>query len=151
MLRELYNIIVLIYIYNINMDNKIYIKYDDVHQIIKNKSDAIIKFNPDIIIAIGGGGLIPGRIVRTFVDVPLLVVTLKLYNLSNNIQKVSVIQWLDDNNIKKLKNKRILLVDEVDDTRTTLLYCIDKLQKYDPEKIGVFVIHNKLKKKKNKY
>ena len=42
----------------------------------------------------------------------------------------------------------MLLVDQVDDTRTTLKYCIDELRKRnDPKEIAVMVVHNKVKKK----
>ena len=42
-----------------------------------------------------------------------------------------------------------MIVDQVDDTRTTLKYCIDELMKTNnPKEIAVAVVHNKLKEKK---
>ena len=43
---------------------KLYYTYDDISNLIKNNINKIIDFNPDYIIAIGGGGLIPARIIR---------------------------------------------------------------------------------------
>ncbi|KAL5633248.1 hypothetical protein ACGC1H_003669 [Rhizoctonia solani] len=71
-------------------------------------------------------------------------------------------QWLGPET-KTLLGRKVLIVDEVDDSRTTLQYAVRELQK-DVEKellllpeserdakrpkFGVFVVHNKLKPKK---
>tara|TARA_B110000967_G_scaffold132026_1_gene134798 strand:+ start:714 stop:869 length:156 start_codon:yes stop_codon:yes gene_type:complete len=41
------------------------------------KSRIIIR---DIVIAIGGGGLIPSRIIRNYINKPIYVVTVSLYD-----------------------------------------------------------------------
>ena len=73
-------------------------------------------------VAIGGGGFIPARILRTFVHIPILTVALQLYDDQTNTPKEepTIIQWFDSQNLQKLKGKRVLVVDEVDDSRTTL-------------------------------
>ena len=43
------------------------------------------------------------------------------------------------------------MVDEVDDERTTLAFAIGELMAEEPEEIGVFVMHNKLKPKKAEF
>ena len=60
------------------------------------------------------------------------------------------IQWIDEVQ-KKLTGKRILLIDEVDDTRVTLRYCLDELLSHEPEEIAVLVIHNKEKQKQAEF
>ena len=57
------------------------------------------------------------------------------------------IQWIDEAE-KKIKNKNILLIDEIDDTRSTLSYCLKELLTYDPSEIAVCVLHNKQKEKR---
>jgi hypoxanthine phosphoribosyltransferase len=66
------------------------------------------------------------------------------------IETIKKTQWLDDEIIKQFVNgKTVLIVDEVDDTRTTLYHCVEELKKYStPTKIIVSVIHNKLKLKR---
>lgn len=54
---------------------------------------------------------------------------------------------MDENAISYIKDKRVLIVDEVDDTRTTLEYTVKELSNYSCKEIGVFVLHNKDKKK----
>ena len=49
---------------------------------------------------------------------------------------------------QKLKDKRVLLVDEVDDSRVTLEYCLRELIKHEPAEISVAVLHNKHKEKR---
>lgn len=75
--------------------------------------------------------------------------------------QVTRTQWIDyhQSNID-LVGKNVLIIDEVDDTRTTLHYAVSELKKdvemqarekgVDPglTKFGVFVLHDKQKEKK---
>ena len=57
-------------------DNKIFCTYELIHLICKeNVNNIISDFNPDIILAIGGGGLIPARILRSGINKPIYVET----------------------------------------------------------------------------
>ena len=48
-----------------------------------------------------------------------------------------------------MENGRVLIVDEVDDTRTTLAACVSELRKrHKPSQVGCLVVHNKLKAKR---
>ena len=134
---------------------KINIKYEDIHKLVHNLSKKIKeKYSPDVIIAINGGGLIPSRILRTFINIPILCVGVKLYNdddlITNTPVKTQWINYLNKDEISLIENKNILIVDEVDDTRTTLDYVTKELNKFNPKQIGIGVLHNKLKKKKGK-
>ena len=131
---------------------KINFKYEDIHKLVCKLSQKIKeKYSPDVIIAISGGGLIPSRILRTFINIPILCVGVKLYNENNSMNNTPIkTQWINNLNkdeISLIENKNILIVDEVDDSRTTLDYVIKELNKLNPKQIGIAVIHNKLKKK----
>lgn len=55
-------------------------------------------FQPDVMIAIGGGGFIPACMLRTELRVPILAVSLELYDdATNSIKEQGVIchQWFD--------------------------------------------------------
>ncbi|KAG9289128.1 hypothetical protein G9A89_022437 [Geosiphon pyriformis] len=140
-------------------------------------------------IAIGGGGFIPARILRTFLtrqnrkNIPIQAIGLSLYEdlyvstqdeqalqaatLGKSGTQVIKTQWLHFGPpiVTTLLGKNILIVDEVDDTRTTLAYAVQELTKDIEElkkkfvfehpgeeipetKLGVFVIHNKKKEKR---
>ncbi|KAI8071367.1 phosphoribosyltransferase-like protein [Gongronella butleri] len=134
-------------------------------------------FQPDLIIAIAAGGMFPARLLRTFLNkvngrnVPIQVIGLSLYEeleiaeATGDTRPVEVTktQWLNfAQSETSLLGRNILIVDEVDDSRMTMAYAVKEIQK-DIEaeeikqgmqpggsntKIGVFVLHNKIKPKK---
>lgn len=126
-------------------------------------------------IAIGGGGYVPARMLRSFLkrpgspNIPIQAIGLSLYeSLGTDTQveeigtKVTRTQWLDLSSLEigNLIGKNVLIVDEVDDTRTTLEYAVRELQKDvelatqklgragEETKFSIFVLHNKDKPKK---
>ena len=126
------------------MTDKLHYTYKKITELIKNKADEIKSYNPDIVIAIGGGGLIPSRIARNFLKKPIYVVTLSLYDNEYIKNKIDTIQWIN----LDLKDKKVLLIDEIDDTRKTLDFCVKKLRTENKANdICVFVLHNKVKPK----
>lgn len=124
--------------------NKIIYTWDNITTIIKNNIYKIQNYNPDIVIAIGGGGLIPARLIRNYIKKPIYVVTLSLYDDDQIKDNVTIIQWLDIN----LKGKKVLIIDEIDDTRKTIDCCVSKLRNNNnADTIAVCVLQNKLKEK----
>ncbi|KAF5092799.1 hypothetical protein D0Z00_004403 [Geotrichum galactomycetum] len=159
------------------MVEKLFISYNNVHKLCQEAAVQIKKFSPDLMIAIGGGGFIPARILRTFLkepgakNIPIQAIGLSLYeDLGTDSQvetaglEVVRTQWLDFGTLAKnsgsLIGKTVLIVDEVDDTRTTLHYALSELEKDVREQaiaLGrenevtrflIFVLHNKNKEKK---
>lgn len=130
------------------MVQKYYLTYDDMHKLVHSANEELKEFNPDVIVAIGGGGFIPSRIARTFLGVPMLSVSVKLYDEDDGLmENIQVNQWFSDEATKIFKDKKVLVVDEVDDTRTTLSYVVNRMLEYDPSQVATFVLHNKLKQK----
>ena len=132
------------------MDEKFYVSYNTVHKLIKKLAQRIEDsgFDPDVIVAIGSGGFIPARIIKTFINRPIFAVGISYYGMDHKHRShPTKIQWIDEVQ-EQLKGKKVLLIDEVDDTRATLAYCVGELLSYQPEEIAVLVLHNKLKKKK---
>jgi len=129
---------------------KIYFSYNQIHNTVQRLSQQLIEsgYKPDLIVAIGTGGFIPARIIKTYINRPILTVGLSLYDKNNKPKAApEKIQWIDEVE-KKLKGKKILLVDEVDDSRVTLEYCLRELLSDEPEEIAVAVLHNKNKEKR---
>lgn len=154
---------------------KMYISYNNVHQLCQESADKIKQFKPDLIIAIGGGGFIPARMLRTFLKEPgqsnvrIMAIILSLYEDIDTVGSqaeeagttVVRTQWIDyAQSHVDLVGKNILIIDEVDDTRTTLHYAVSELKKdvveqsrakgADPAstKFGIFVLHDKAKPKR---
>lgn len=111
----------------------------------KSANRLLTEFQPQLIIAIGGGGFIPARILRSFLrkdgspNIPIQAIGLSLYESLGEDNEVETIgkevkrtQWLDFTSLGTMQNligKRILIVDEVDDSRTTLAYAVKELEK----------------------
>jgi uncharacterized protein len=128
---------------------KYYFRYQDIHKTVKSLAVRIKEsgFDPDITVAIGTGGFIPARMLKTFLGKPILTVGVSYYDGENKpMGSPQKIQWIDEVE-RKLKGKRILLIDEVDDTRVTLGYCLRELFSHEPAEIAVAVLHNKKKRK----
>jgi len=128
-------------------DNKLIYTYEDIHSLVRDNYK-FIPNNIDLIIAIGTGGFIPARILKTYINVPIYAITVNSYISDKQKNNIDIVQWLDID----LSNKNVLIVDEIDDTRTTLEFCVNKLTTDNGlNNYGVFVIHNKLKTKKYKF
>jgi hypothetical protein len=133
-----------------DMEGKYFLSYEHVHLSVHALANRIIEagFRADLIVAIGSGGFIPARILKTFLEIPIFTVGISYYGPDNKPGPAPrAIQWIDEVE-KKLAGRRILLVDEVDDSRATLEYCLRELLKHDPAEIAVAVLHNKKKEKK---
>jgi hypothetical protein len=129
---------------------KYFFTYEDIHKTALDISNRVKDsgFEPDVIVAIGSGGFIPARIMRTFLGKPILAVGIALYDINDKPLEIPrKVQWIEEAE-KKFSGKRILLVDEVDDSRTTLEYCVRELLRHRPAEIAVAVLHNKIKEKK---
>ncbi|KAF2748001.1 hypoxanthine guanine phosphoribosyltransferase [Sporormia fimetaria CBS 119925] len=155
---------------------KTYVTYNQVHKLCQEAAPKILdEFRPNLMVAIGGGGYVPARILRSFLkkpgspNIPIQAIGLSLYeSLKTDADveapgtKVTRTQWLDLSSLEMatLIGKNVLIVDEVDDTRTTLEYAVRELEKdvrEAQEKSGrqgektsfsIFVLHNKDKPKK---
>lgn len=128
---------------------KIHCTYEEIDNLCRETAVLTShSFDPDVILAIGGGGLIPARIIRNVIKKPIYVVSFSSYDENDNqLDELREIQWMDFSN---LRDKKILIVDEIDDTRKTLSYVVNKLvteESITSTNIGVFVVHNKTKQK----
>lgn len=129
---------------------KRFFTYQDIHRTAKRIAERVRDsgFEPDVIVAIGSGGFIPARILRTFLGKPILAVGIAYYDAQDKPSDTPrKVQWIEEAE-RQLHGKNILLVDEVDDSRTTLEYCIRELLRHHPAGISVAVLHNKDKPKR---
>ena len=135
-----------------DIEGKYFLSYEHIHLSVKALADRVCAsgFTPDLIVAIGSGGFIPARILKTFIPRPILTVGISYYGPDNKpAASPRAIQWIDEVE-KKLAGKNLLLVDEVDDSRVTLEYCLRELLQHGPSQIAVAVLHNKKKEKKGR-
>jgi hypothetical protein len=134
----------------VESDGKYFLSYENIHRTVRSMAEAIAAsgFDPDLIVAIGTGGFIPARILKTFIKKPIFTVGISYYGADNKPAKAPrTIQWIDEVE-QKLRGRTVLLVDEVDDSRVTLEYCLRELLRHGPAEIAVAVLHNKNKEKR---
>lgn len=133
------------------MVQKVWYTYDEIHRVMKKIAMDIQQsgIRYDAMIAIGGGGFIPARILRTFLNIPIYVVTTSYYlseTEGKTAEMVKKVQWL--NPIPEhLYHQNILVVDEVDDSRKTMEFVLSELHRDGLTQLGLAVIHNKRKEK----
>lgn len=76
--------------------DKLYYSYQDIHNLSKEGITRLKDFKPDYIIAVAEGGLIPARILRTYIGVPIISVTISFYNDKNKIMDIpKILLWID--------------------------------------------------------
>jgi hypothetical protein len=132
------------------VEGKLYLSYRDVHRTVARLAGKILSsgYDADLTVAIGTGGFIPARILKTYLQKPILTVGIVYYDHNNApMEQPRTIQWIDEVE-KKLAGRRVLLVDEVDDSRSTLAYCLRELLRHRPAEVAVAVLHNKRKLKR---
>ncbi len=135
------------------MSQRYRFSYADIHHTLGLAAQEVIEsgLEFDYILAIGGGGYIPARILRTYLNRPILAVALARYRDNGPALDVPLkLQWTEGF-ANEIKGKRLLVVDEVDDQRTTLAWTLNELQKEAPAAMSVLVLHDKNKVKNADY
>lgn len=133
------------------MENKLYLTFDKICNDIKILGNNILYSDQkyDAILTISGGGLIPARLLRTQLNIPIYSVGMSFYIGEKKKKQPVIFQWLREEEINFLKNKRILIVDELSDTMGTINFLLNNLinNGFKPENLGVAVLYDKKKKK----
>ena len=89
---------------------KYYVQYNEVHSMIETQSKKIKeKCSFDYIICINGGGAIPSRIMRSYLDdIKILTINVKLYDsIDKTKPEIEWVQFLDSKCKKFIKGKNI--------------------------------------------
>ena len=133
------------------MGDKLYLTFDDICRNIKRIKRQIQDSNKkyDAILTISGGGLIPSRLLRTYLNIPIYSVGISFY-IGDKMQKEpAIFQWLRDEEFEFLKDKHVLIVDELSDTMGTLNLLVNQLvdKGFRSENLGIAVLYDKRKKK----
>ena len=82
----------------------------------------------DVIVAIGRGGLTFGHLLSDFLQIPISSITIQSYT---DIQKQGEVHITDGLSFH-IGGKRVLLVDDIADTGTTLKRAIEYLKEFKP-------------------
>ena len=131
------------------MASKLYFSFRGIENIIRDCAGRISdsEANPEVIIAISGGGLVPARLFRNHLNIPIFTVCIKFYDEEKDIRvgdEPEIWQWLDTNALRRVRGKRILIVDELCDSGSTLKCCVKEVSRTcEPNNISIAVLHHK--------
>ncbi len=98
-------------------------------------------YKPDIVVAIGRGGLVPARILCDYLHIKdLTTIKVEHWGITATPDKRAVVRYPLNTNIK---DKKVLLVDDITDTGDTLRVSIQYLKSFKPREIRTAVIIHK--------
>lgn len=119
------------------------VQQEEVYDLALQLSLRIIEtdFQPDVIVGIARGGLVPARYLCDFLDIDMLTsIKIKHYDAgSKKRQDVS----LDYPLSVDVEGKRVLLVDDVNDTGETLKAAHEHILSGNPAGLQTAVLHEK--------
>lgn len=97
-------------------------------------------YKPDIVVAIGRGGYVPARIVCDFLSIMNLTgVAVQHWGAAEKKEKAKIIAPLN----MKIKNKNVLVIDDITDTGETMAIVVKYLKKQNPKNIKTGVLEHK--------
>ena len=119
------------------------VSWGEVHRLCRRLSGLIkaTGYQPDIVVAIGRGGYIPARLVCDALDIMALTGIKIEHYLSGSIKRAkTVIRYplcVD------IKDQRVLIVDDVNDSGDTLELATEHIQGFQPQEVRIAVMHDK--------
>ncbi|HDG64366.1 MAG: phosphoribosyltransferase [Thermococcus sp.] len=115
--------------------DKVYLTWWQVDRAIFSLADVLREYNPDTIVGISRGGLIPAvRLSHILGDVDFKVIDVKFYKgIDERTEEPTITIPIHGS----LEGKRVVIVDDVSDTGKTLQVVIDEVKKRGPRDIKV--------------
>lgn len=109
------------------------ISWKEYHSLSQKIAAAILVHEApfDCIVAIGRGGLTFGHLLSDFLRIPISSITIQSYTDIQQQGEVKITGALSE----RIDNKRVLLVDDIADTGTTLKRAVSYLKEFDPKTI----------------
>jgi len=126
-----------------NTSKKLFVSWENAARLCAKLAEKInsSNFNPEILIAITRGGLVPGRIISSLLSNPRLYCI--KYEYYDKDDKPTKFPQLTQTLSFDLKGKKILLIDEIADTGDTLREALKYLNSLHAEEVKTAVMHYK--------
>lgn len=99
-------------------------------------------FSPDLVIAVARGGFIPSRFLSDFLQIESLEsIQIRHYGPGANRLKDTTIEapFTD-----KISGRKVLIVDDINDTGDSLKAAVDHIQTLNPSEIKTAVLHERI-------
>lgn len=117
------------------------VSWKDIEQILKNILDkSFVK--PDIIIAIQRGGLVPATILSHLLNIRDISIVSSISTIDDTIYSIKKPPLVKHNiPIKDLKDKNILIVDDIIGSGLTMSEVTSVIKKYNPLSIKILTCY----------
>ncbi len=119
------------------------VSWGEVHRLCHRLSGLIqdSRYKPNVVVAVGRGGYIPARLVCDALDIMALTsIKIEHYLSGSDKQAEAVIRYplcVD------IKNQRVLIVDDVNDSGDTLQLATEHIHSFQPQEVRTAVMHDK--------
>jgi hypoxanthine phosphoribosyltransferase len=119
------------------------ISWNTVYRLAERLSYAILEsgFRPEVIVAVARGGYVPARILCDFLDLYVLT-SIRVVHYTSGARKRSEAR-VTDSICTDIRNRRLLIVDDVSDTGDTYEAAIAHLEGFQPKEIRTAVLLHK--------
>lgn len=94
------------------------VSWHDIESLIRNSNIKEKYGDVDLIVCVGSGGMVPGVIISKMINKPVVNIGVKSYAI-NNTQTFKA-EWYQNFKFKKSQHKKILVVDDINDSGYTL-------------------------------
>jgi hypoxanthine phosphoribosyltransferase len=117
------------------------ISWDAVIKYCEELAEKTRDFEPDIIIGISRGGLVPARVLSDILDINRVgIIGIVFYKKTGEPgESPEITQDLS----MDIKGKKILLVDDVADTGKSLVFAKEYLERMGPAEVRIAALHHK--------
>lgn len=125
---------------------KQFVSWDEIQNLIIQSGVAERNKDVDLVVSVGSGGMVPGVIIAKLIDKPVINIGVKTYNANLN-EQTYMAQWYQKFDFKKSKHKKLLVVDDINDTGFTLATINAFLMSgfYTEEDVNYFTVYSKPK------
>lgn len=120
------------------MNNHInYFDWNEILEIIKNMSQKIRKdYNPEIIISVVRGGMIPGVILSHALNIRKVENIKCIETINDEINAIKQEPIVDENiNLSEIRGKKVLIVDDILGSGATIRKIKEEVKKWEPEEL----------------
>ena len=113
--------------------------YEMAYKVARKISDSPLDF--DVVVGIARGGFPPARLLCDFLNIKILT-AIQIRHYTGGGQQKEEVEISDPININ-LKGKKVLIVDDVNDSGETLKVAVDHIKKNEVAKVRTAVLHEK--------
>ena len=116
------------------------VSWNDFHGICKCLAQAVDAFRPEVILAVGRGGYYPGMLLAHMLQVEIYPI--RLSRRVEDVVQYQSPQWLLRPPETMVKNRRVLVVDEICDSGETLQMVTESVQEIGAAQVRSAVLYS---------